>query len=126
MQLEGFTRVGALESGVYALVWRREVVYVGKSSNVLRRVYQHRNNRLKVFHRDPGWTKIKAIPFDDIWVMDVPYGRLDAVEAEMIARYRPRFNDRLVPKVDLPKMHINGVTIGGGPQRPLLHIERRV
>ena len=103
MRLEGFLSVGLLfESGIYALVYRQEVVYVGQSKQIIRRLYEHRRNGLRRLHREPGWAKIKAIPFDDIWVRPVPIGQLDRVEREMIAKYRPRYNDKLVPKVTLP------------------------
>ena len=126
MVLEGFTHSGnLLQAGVYALVWREEVVYVGKASNLLRRIYQHQNNRERWANKSPGWAKVKAIPFDDFWVRLVLRGRLDVVEREMIARYRPRYNDQLVPKVPLPPMMINGVQIGGLPQPPQ-QFERRV
>jgi excinuclease UvrABC nuclease subunit len=126
MVLEGFLNLSAvLQPGIYALVYRREVVYVGKSNQMLRRVYEHRNNRMKWLQREPGWTKLKSIPFDDVFVMPVEETRLDEVEREMIAKYRPKYNVLLVPKVaQLPPLTINGVIIGA--QRPQFHIERRI
>ena len=122
-KLDGFLNVGKmLESGVYALVWRREVVYVGKSKVMLTRIYSHRNawgdKRQRKSRRSlPSWFPTAGILFDDVWVMPTPVHRLDEVEREMIARFRPRFNQLLVPKVPLPSL----AQLGLGQR-----IERRV
>lgn len=131
MELAGFTGIGkVLQSGIYALVWRREVVYVGQSKTMLVRIYSHRNawgDKRRGKHRAmPSWCPVKGILFDDVYVMPVPAEDLDRVEREMIAKYRPRFNTKLIPKVaQLPPLSINGVAIGGAV-RPQFHIERRV
>lgn len=106
MVLEGFVNIGAaLKSGVYALVWRREVVYVGKSKNMLVRIYSHRHawgDRRQGQRRVlPSWFPVKGILFDDVWVRPVPEADLDAAEREMIAKYRPKFNTLLKPPVPI-------------------------
>ena len=103
LQLEGFIHVPEiLQSGVYALIWRREVVYVGKSKTMLVRIYSHRNawadKRQGAKRNLPSWFPIQGVMFDSVAIRPVPLDRLDEVEREMIAKYRPRFNTRLVPK----------------------------
>ena len=130
MRPEGFTSVSdILRSGVYALVYRREVVYVGQSKNMLVRIYSHRNawgdKRRGANRQMPSWCPVKGILFDEIFVLPCATDKLNDLEREMIARYRPWHNIKLVPKVGtLSGMVINGVTIGGA-QRPL-QLERRV
>jgi excinuclease UvrABC nuclease subunit len=107
MELEGFLNVGQiLRSGVYALVHRREVVYVGRSKTMLVRIYSHRNiaadKRRGKNKEFPSWYPIKGIVFDDVWIRPCPTEDLDRVEREMIAKYRPKYNQLLVPKVAMP------------------------
>lgn len=108
MQLSGFQEVSeVLASGVYALVSKGEVVYVGKSKCMLTRVYSHRSLRSR---RAPSWMPIKGIQFDQVFVLPVHVDRLDAVEREMINRYKPRHNNLL--KNGLP-VRLDGLTIAG-------------
>ena len=106
MRLEGFVDVGEiLCSGVYALVHRRQVVYVGKSKNMLTRIYSHRHvygDRRGKRKQFPSWYPIKGILFDRVWVRPCPLDQMDSLEREMIARYRPRYNILLVPPRPLP------------------------
>lgn len=107
MELEGFVGVGqVLKSGVYALVHRREVVYVGKSKTMLVRIYSHRNvaaDKRKGKNKEfPSWYPVKGIVFDDVFVRPCPPEELDRLEREMIAKYRPKYNQLLVPKQALP------------------------
>jgi len=127
MQLAGFQDISQiLNSGIYALVSRGEVVYVGQSRGMLVRLYQHRNNARRHFRREPGWSKVKGIAFDAVWVMPVPIGRLDEVEREMIARFRPRHNDRLVPKQGLPPEVMAKLGLGQSARDELEGFVRRV
>ena len=110
--LAGFLNLDdLLRSGVYALTLRGEVIYVGQTKTLLERLWRHWHNRNKVFRREAGWSKVKGIPFDGLWVRPVPIADLDSVEREMIAKYRPRHNDRLVPKVEIPAAILAGLGI---------------
>lgn len=121
--LAGFVNVSeVLRSGVYALVHRGEVVYVGKAKAMLTRVYSHRRawgDKRQKARELPSWFPIKGIMFDEVWVQPVALADLDRVEREMIARYRPRHNILLKPKAQLPSLCIRGAQIG-----PI--VERRV
>lgn len=111
MKLEGFVDVSTvLRAGVYALCWRGEVVYVGKSKSVLGRVYTHRSAaRRKEF---PSWLPIKGVQFDEFHVIPCRPDQLDAVEREMIDRYRPRHNVHLKPPATEPIKAEIALTIG--------------
>jgi excinuclease UvrABC nuclease subunit len=91
-----------LRPGVYALVYRGVVVYVGKSKAPLARIYTHRAQRGK---SQPAWLPIKGITFDEIRVFPCRIEDLDKTEARFIARYRPRYNTQLRPP-DLPPIRV--------------------
>lgn len=96
MQLEGFTDVSTiLQGGVYALVHRGVVVYVGKSKVMLGRVYTHRVAWGKKSKASIGLKPQKGILFDAVWIRPCPLIDIDAIESAMINLYKPRYNDRL-------------------------------
>ena len=117
MQLEGFVEVSAiLRSGVYALVRNGVVIYVGQSKSMYQRIYSHRTtaNRAARGKKIPTWMPIKGFVFDEVWVMPVHVDRLDEVEAEMINRYKPKFNESLKTRhpTKLPtELVINGQAV---------------
>ncbi len=127
LSLDGFTRVGpVLGAGVYVLVWRGRVEYVGKSTALLARIYAHRNMwKRRGERRLTGRAGAKGILFDEVWVMPVPESDLDRLEREMIARYRPRLNQLLVPKVaSLPAAVIASIGLATISRRPAREPER--
>lgn len=93
MQLKGFIEASeVLRSGVYALAWKGEVVYVGKSKCMLTRIEAHRG----LFRRKaPSWMPIKGVQFDAVFVRPCPLAMLEALEVEMINLYKPKLNERL-------------------------------
>ena len=98
MVLESFTDVSAiLGPGVYALVKRGVVIYVGKSRSVWQRLYAHRStaNRAARGKPIPTWLPLKGFVFDEVWVRPCAFADLDRLEEEMINRYKPRFNESL-------------------------------
>jgi hypothetical protein len=71
--------------GVYFLLHDDAVVYVGKSTDCLRRLSQHRTEGAKVFNR--------------VYLAQCVAAELDRLEALYIDKYRPRYNSS-VPAVD--------------------------
>lgn len=130
MQLDGFTEASAiLRSGVYALCARGVVIYVGKSKAMIARIAAHRTKWIDKRKKRPGadWIPIPALLFDEIHVLPVPVHLLDQVEAEMINRYKPRYNVQL--KTSAPAQLPTSITIAGkaialAPPRPT--VERRI
>jgi len=118
-----------LASGVYALLSRGTVVYIGKSKCMLARVYAHRNryaNRRR--GKDVPWwleASIPAIAFDQIMVLPCSLDRLDRLEKEMIERYRPKYNERLKPSGAPPVLVVSGMAIPLAPSAPRLVATRR-
>ena len=101
MDLQGATDGSALiGSGVYALIFAEEVVYVGKAKKLLTRIYSHRS----VWERAMKGTKlprnVKPMRFSgfQFWACEV--SDLDRLEREKIAKYRPKYNERLKPKLE--------------------------
>jgi hypothetical protein len=100
LEREGFEAFGHPQpgSGVYLLLWKGEVLYVGKSLNVFHRVGQHisgMRRHKKGLRPSKGKEEIPLIEFDQIKVKWVPIERLDAEEMKLIQRYLPEYNDLL-------------------------------
>lgn len=96
---DGFEDVTTvLGVGVYALVRRGEVIYVGASKHVYRRIHGHRGtaDRARAGVAIPTWAPLKGFVFDQVWVRPCAEADLAREEAAAIARWRPRFN--LLPK----------------------------
>lgn len=96
LALEGFVDASAmLRGGVYALVHRGVVVYVGKSKVMLGRVYTHRVAWGKKSKTSVGLKPQKGILFDAIWVRPCTSDLIDELESSMINLYKPRYNSLL-------------------------------
>lgn len=96
MELEGFINASAmLQGGVYALVHRGIVVYVGKSKVMLGRVYTHRVAWGKKSKAAVGLKPQKGILFDAVWVRPCALVDIDELESAMINLYKPRYNSLL-------------------------------
>lgn len=96
VKLEGFVDVSeVLQSGVYALVHRGIVVYVGKSKVMLGRLYTHRVTWGKKSQKAVGLKPIKGILFDAVWIRPCPLDTIDDLEYRMINLYKPRYNSML-------------------------------
>ncbi len=130
MKLEGFTDASAiLRSGVYVLCAKGVVVYVGKSKAMIGRINAH---RMKYIDKRKGrsgadWIPIPGLFCDEIHVRPVPLHLLDSVEAEMINRFKPKYNIQLKTsaKVLAPiSLVIGGKTLQLNTARPI--VERRI
>lgn len=133
MQLSGFIDASEiLRSGVYILIHRGVVIYVGKSKAMLTRIYTHRNlwasmrrGRAEV----PWWIPIPGIHFDEVHIRPCALAQLDELEQAMIELYKPKYNMQLKTNAKA-KVEV-GLVIGGIPltlnARPqVLEIARRV
>lgn len=115
LSADGFVRLPGVEvpSGVYCLLRRGEVVYVGKSKSVLHRVSQHRAKRdgpEKSRARQRLWASAGDatafdIRFDDVWVLFCELRDLERLELEYIDRFKPRWNIQI--REPLPKHRID-------------------
>lgn len=101
--LGGFIPAGEmLKAGVYALLYRGRVVYIGKAKCMLVRVYSHRSLAgRKVIPRNLP-TSAKGIKFDDCHIRPCSLDVVDELEREMIELYKPQFNIQLKPKLVPP------------------------
>lgn len=97
LELEGFVDASAmLRCGVYALVYRGVVVYVGKSKCMLGRVYGHRSNYTSKRRKEvPSWVPTKGFLFDEIHVRPCAPDLVDALEYALINTYKPKHNTQL-------------------------------
>lgn len=130
MEIVGFTDLSAiLRSGVYILIHRGVVIYIGKSKTMLGRVYTHKSmwgakRRGKV----PEWMTTRGIMFDEVHVRPCREDQLDQLESAMIDLYKPRYNTRLKsPGVTQQPITLNICgSIVRVNARPRPQIERRV
>jgi len=127
--VEGFFEVSSiLRSGVYVLVHKGVVIYVGKSKGMLSRIYAHKSMwGQKARGKVPDWLPIKGILFDEVFVRPCPVDLLDELELEMINLYKPKFNTRLKSPgaTDRPfSVVVNGVTLAFNAKPA--PIERRI
>lgn len=117
MQLEGFVDSSEiLKSGVYALVRKGVVIYVGKSKSMIARINAHRKawiDRRKTKAEGSWIANVLGIPglmFDEIHIRPCPLHFLDTLEREMIDKYKPRYNVQL--QTDMIRAPINIVVAG--------------
>lgn len=117
MTLEGFVDASAiLRGGVYALCAKGVVIYIGKAKGLYSRIYTHRNlaRRGQRGQAIPAWLPVKGFVFDEVWVRPCALDAVDALEAAMIERYKPRYNQLLKShaKVSAPvAMVIRGIPV---------------
>ncbi len=128
MIVEGFLGAGdLLRSGVYALVHKGKIVYIGKSKVMLVRIYQHRNNWSRKKRENLPW--LKGILFDDIYIRPCPLELLDTLEYEMINLYKPKYNVLLKQPGERPAtLVVNGrvLSLAQPEPSPAEPFERRV
>lgn len=135
MKLAGFVEVSEiLRSGVYALLHRGQVIYIGKSKSMLSRIYSHRNlHNSKAKGRDVPWwiaSMLPGIQFDEIHVRPCSLEALDSLEREMIELYRPKYNIRMNENlakapVNVP-LRVNGIPLMLNARSPAVSVTRRV
>ncbi len=87
-----------MHCGVYLLLRKGEVVYVGKSKQPLMRIHTHVRNRGRALSQGeygkacgPAF-KGKGIGFDEIRFLPCMLGQLGVLEMTFIKQYMPRFN----------------------------------
>ena len=118
LALEGFENCSTLlRSGIYVLVKRGVVIYVGKSKTLYSRIYTHKHfaNRGAKGKAIPSWLPVKGMQFDEVHIKYVHVDALDAEEAAAINKYKPHYNTNLKNglKVRAPvNLVINGVALG--------------
>jgi len=104
--LDGFTDGSVLlRAGVYALLWRGLVVYVGQSKCLLSRLAAHRSNMGRKGPA-PSWAPLsmRRMQFDEFQYLPCAPDDLDDIEVEMINRYRPRYNVHYKPPSGVPML----------------------
>jgi GIY-YIG catalytic domain len=106
MEEDGFISVEfMLHCGVYALVRRGVVVYIGQSKLLCRRVLEHWRKRGAKPAKNPyyGTSVYNGAVFDDVWIRPCMLGELDSLEATMIKKYQPKYNVRgVTSRAEMP------------------------
>lgn len=112
LRLDGFLEVSPLlQCGVYALAREGVVVYVGQSKKMLSRIAAHRSNWGR--KSTPSWmpASCRGILFDQVFIRACRIEDLNALEAEMINLYKPRYNIKI--KTPHPIDSPFNVSVGG-------------
>lgn len=127
MKIEGFVNADEmLRAGVYALTWRGKVVYIGKSKCMLNRIYQHKTlwGRKSLKNKVPSWMPVAGVRFDGIWVRPCMLEQMDALEQELIKKYKPQYNvtHKPVERTPIPmNLIIAGAKLSMKVKVPLTH-----
>lgn len=127
---DGFVDVSVIiRSGVYLLLWKGEVVYVGQSERLSSRVNSHVYSQGKHRKQMLGNRTIKGPVFDQVCVMRVLTSDLDRVEKELISRYQPRYNimhrQKKIPVNIMALLAQIAPTLPAAPE-PRAYIRRRI
>lgn len=126
---EGFTNASdLLRPGIYILLHRGVVIYVGKSKKMLARVYTHENRyrQKRVKNKKAGldFIPVPGIQFDEVHVRPARLEDLDRLEAEYIDRFKPRYNTQLKRPGAPAELRVGKDTLHFRAQGP--KIERRL
>jgi hypothetical protein len=115
--IENFVEIPLHPYGVYMLVWRGRVVYVGQSISVLGRIAKHRSNYERFLKGKPIPTsgspnEWRVIKFDKALVHFCQRADLDRLERELIMTHKPELNimlrNRSPIKIDLGALGFDG------------------
>lgn len=138
-----------MHCGVYMLIQRGEVIYVGKSKQPLVRLATHVRNRNRMLGKNPGFGYVgptyngKGINFGEIKFLPCMLGQLDVLEMTLIKQYMPKFNIKHNPEAkprrereyrvpipeDIKALLAQMVSISGLPpleDTPKVYIQRRL
>lgn len=123
---EGFVDVTAIRRpGVYMLLWRGEVVYVGQAVKLHSRVSNHIHGQAKRKMTFNG-RSIRGTAFDQVLVMPLALSDLDRVERELIERYIPKYNIRHKPLPEDIAALVSSLIVATAPAQPQAFIRRRL
>lgn len=82
--------------GVYFLFYKNEIIYIGKSINIYKRIYAH---------------KMKGVCFDSFSFLKIEIEHLLTMEREYIKKYKPKNNVHFTGKTKSNKANNNLITI---------------
>lgn len=107
---ETWVEIPTHPSGIYSLIWKGKVVYIGKSTNVLGRIAAHRN-RLRRWRasKKVNPTEGPVVQFDRVFVRFCAEADLDRLEYAMINKYRPPANIALLRDEPLQNFRLEDV-----------------
>ena len=103
LKAEGFsTNIEVRSAGIYALLNRGELVYIKRSPNVWSALASHfRTRRRKRINGTTmlgyRWSDAKEFEFDELLIRYCYLDELEAIELDLIERYRPEFNVKIRP-----------------------------
>ena len=127
LRLDGGREVtDVLRSGVYALIYAEEVIYIGKAKDLNTRIYSHRNVWRRYKKGDKLPPNVRPMLFSRVHVWTCQEYALDKLERELIAKYMPKHNRLLKPSVALAGLVVNGVILGMAKAEPPTDFIRRV
>ena len=127
--MEGFVDPTPLMGcGVYLLMYRATVVYVGKSTKPFARLATHLNLMAKARRGAQPRGAVKTVLFDKVVFKGCMLGELDELERSLIKEFKPRYNEVHRPKmVEEVRLNVGGrevVLNQGGP--PMVQAMRRI
>lgn len=89
--MDGWTDVSeVLRRGIYMLLHRGKVVYIGKARLPLAFIASHRE--LANRKQETAWVPARGITFDQVLVKEFSANRIDIELADLLAIYNPKHN----------------------------------
>lgn len=120
-----------IRPSIYFLLYQGMVVYIGQSRMPIQRIYAHRSTWGKKKSdewRRMGKTPVKAVIFDEVFLLKTAMEDLDRVEREMIQKHRPKYNVQHNRGVAIPlelQSLISELMSAPAPAPPPVRIQRR-
>lgn len=114
-----------MRSGIYFLLWKGKVIYVGQSVKLYQRIASHLHSRAKDRKVMLSKRVIRGVVFDQIYVMPCALSDIDRLEKHYINEYQPLYNEKgkVAPAIGLGDLLKNLVISGPPVEAP---IRRRV
>ena len=112
----GFEDVSLLMgSGVYALCQGELVVYIGKASILVTRIYDHKLNLTRKQMGKSlmlnGPNEVKVVPFNKVLVWPCSKQEMGVLEERLILEFNPRFNIHHRPVQGVKSLQESGITL---------------
>lgn len=97
--------IKALQSGIYFLIYKKEIVYIGKTKNISHRLAGHGSK---------NYEEYRFIPCEEVY--------LDAYEKRWIEKFKPKYNSKRNIEENLKLNKTISVTVNADTEKLLNHL----
>ncbi len=103
-----------LKPGVYSLLWRGKIVFIGKTKCLLVALAAHR--AVVSGPRLPEWFPTKRVQFDGMQMIPCASDRAALLLPALIAMHQPTHNIHSKPTLPMPAFQVSRATEGAAPR----------